>query len=70
MSLLTDHIDHIRSVAGVDHVGIGGDFDGIPRSVGKMNLKQIITYFTIKWHFLKQNTTWSGGCFKIPILVC
>jgi membrane dipeptidase len=26
---LVDHIDHIRQVAGVDHVGIGSDFDGI-----------------------------------------
>jgi membrane dipeptidase len=25
---VADHIDHIRKVAGVDHVGIGGDFDG------------------------------------------
>lgn len=23
-----DHIEHIRKVAGVDHVGLGGDFDG------------------------------------------
>jgi membrane dipeptidase len=23
-----DHIDHVRRVAGVDHVGIGGDYDG------------------------------------------
>jgi membrane dipeptidase len=27
---VADHIDHIREVAGVDHVGIGGDFDGTP----------------------------------------
>lgn len=26
---VADHIDHIRKVAGVDHVGIGADFDGI-----------------------------------------
>jgi len=26
---VADHIDHIRNVAGVDHVGIGSDFDGI-----------------------------------------
>jgi membrane dipeptidase len=26
---LADHIDHIRTVAGVDHIGIGSDFDGI-----------------------------------------
>jgi membrane dipeptidase len=24
-----DHIDHIRAVAGIDHIGIGSDFDGI-----------------------------------------
>lgn len=24
-----DHIDHIRKIAGIDHVGLGGDFDGI-----------------------------------------
>ena len=27
---VADHIDHIRKVAGVDHVGLGSDFDGIP----------------------------------------
>lgn len=27
---LIDHIHHIANVAGVDHVGIGTDFDGIP----------------------------------------
>lgn len=25
-----DHIDHIRKIAGIDHVGLGGDYDGIP----------------------------------------
>jgi membrane dipeptidase len=25
---VADHVDHIRKVAGVEHVGIGGDFDG------------------------------------------
>jgi membrane dipeptidase len=25
---VADHLDHMREVAGVDHVGIGGDFDG------------------------------------------
>jgi membrane dipeptidase len=27
---VADHIEHIRKVAGVDHVGLGSDFDGIP----------------------------------------
>ena len=25
---VADHIEHIRKVAGVEHIGIGGDFDG------------------------------------------
>ncbi len=29
MSDLIDHIDHMVKVAGVDHVGLGSDFDGI-----------------------------------------
>lgn len=27
---IVDHIDHIRKVAGIDHVGLGSDFDGVP----------------------------------------
>jgi membrane dipeptidase len=30
LSVLIDHIDHIAKVAGIDHVGIGSDFDGVP----------------------------------------
>jgi membrane dipeptidase len=29
LSQVADQIDYVRKVAGVDHVGIGGDFDGI-----------------------------------------
>lgn len=29
LSLLLDHIDHMVRVAGIDHVGLGSDFDGI-----------------------------------------
>jgi membrane dipeptidase len=27
---VADHIEHVRQVAGIDHVGLGSDFDGIP----------------------------------------
>lgn len=27
---IVDHIDHIKKVAGIDYVGIGSDFDGVP----------------------------------------
>jgi membrane dipeptidase len=29
---VADHVEHIREVAGIDHVGIGGDFDGTPHT--------------------------------------
>jgi membrane dipeptidase len=29
LRVVADHIEHLRDVAGVDHVGIGSDFDGI-----------------------------------------
>ena len=29
LSVLIDHIDHVAKVAGIDHVGIGSDFDGV-----------------------------------------
>jgi membrane dipeptidase len=30
LAQVADHIEHIRRVAGIDHVGLGSDFDGIP----------------------------------------
>jgi membrane dipeptidase len=33
VSEVADHVDHIRKVAGIDHIGIGSDFDGITQTV-------------------------------------
>jgi len=30
LSQVADHVEHIREVAGIEHVGLGSDFDGIP----------------------------------------
>jgi len=30
LAQVADHVDHVREVAGLDHVGIGGDYDGTP----------------------------------------
>ncbi len=30
LAQVADHVDHVRAVAGIEHVGIGGDFDGTP----------------------------------------
>jgi membrane dipeptidase len=42
LAQVADHIDHIKRVAGVDHVGIGGDFDGISSVV--QGLEDVATY--------------------------
>lgn len=42
LAQVADHIDHIRRVAGVDHVGIGGDFDGIEEVV--VGLEDVASY--------------------------
>jgi membrane dipeptidase len=51
LSVLIDHFDHIVKVAGIDHVGIGSDFDGIPSvPVGMEDIAQLpnLTYELLK----------------------
>lgn len=36
---VADHVDHIRKIAGIDHIGIGSDFDGIP--AGPVGLEDV-----------------------------
>ena len=33
LAMVADHVEHIVKVAGIDHVGIGGDFDGLGEDV-------------------------------------
>ena len=43
---VADHIDHIREVAGIDHVGIGGDFDGtasLPEGLKDVSMYHLLT---------------------------
>jgi membrane dipeptidase len=42
MLQVADHIDHIKKVAGIDHIGVGGDFDGITAVV--VGLEDVSTY--------------------------
>ena len=42
LSDVADHLDHTRQVAGIDHVGLGGDFDGIDEVVE--GLEDVSTY--------------------------
>jgi membrane dipeptidase len=39
---VADHIDHVKTIAGIDHIGLGGDFDGITSVV--VGLEDVSTY--------------------------
>jgi membrane dipeptidase len=47
-----NHIDHIRKVAGIDHVGLGGDFDGISSVV--QGLEDVSTYPALTVELLRR----------------
>ena len=49
---VADHIDHIRKVAGIDHIGLGGDFDGISNVVE--GLEDVSTYPALTAELLKR----------------
>jgi membrane dipeptidase len=52
ISDVADHIDHIRKTAGIDHIGIGGDFDGITQTV--KDLDNVSTYPRLTAELLKR----------------
>ncbi|UCH64202.1 MAG: dipeptidase [Fidelibacterota bacterium] len=49
---VADHIDHIRKVAGIDHVGIGSDFDGI--SAAPVGLEDVSAFPALLAELLKR----------------
>ncbi len=58
LSVLIDHFDHIAKVAGVDHVGIGSDFDGVPSlPIGMEDISKLpnITYELLKRGYSEQD---------------
>ncbi len=52
---VADHIDHIKRVAGIDHVGLGGDFDGITQVV--QGLEDVSTYPALIKELLRRGYT-------------
>ena len=42
LSDVADHIDHIRQAIGVEYIGLGGDYDGMPP--GPIGLEDVSTY--------------------------
>jgi membrane dipeptidase len=42
VKVVADHVDHIVKVAGIDHVGLGGDYDGIGQT--PLGMEDVSTY--------------------------
>lgn len=53
VSRVADHIDHVVKLAGIDHVGIGSDYDGVGDSL-PVGLKDVSTYPNLIAELLKR----------------
>lgn len=57
-TVIVDHIDHIKKVAGIDHVGIGSDYDGVPFLPAGMNGMEdlaLVTYEMLRRGYTEQD---------------
>jgi membrane dipeptidase len=54
LSVLMDHFEHIIKVAGIDHVGIGSDFDGVPLTGLPEGMEDISKLPTITFELMKR----------------
>jgi membrane dipeptidase len=52
ISDVADHIDHVRKIAGIDHIGIGSDYDGIDR--GPAGLEDVSKFPVLFAELLKR----------------
>jgi membrane dipeptidase len=66
---LVDHIDHIVRVAGIDHVGIGSDFDGGGRIDGCQDVSEMgnITLELVRRDYTKEQISkiWGGNFLRV-----
>jgi membrane dipeptidase len=58
LATVADHIDHVARVAGVDHVGIGSDFDGVGNDLPE-GLDSVATYPALIAELLRRG--WSDA---------
>jgi len=60
LAMVADHIEHVRKVAGIDHVGLGGDLDGI--DVTPKGLEDVSKYPDLTAELLRRG--WSDADLK------
>jgi membrane dipeptidase len=53
LDIVADHIDHVVKIAGIDHVGLGSDFDGVGDSL-PTGLKDVSQYPNLIYTLLKR----------------
>jgi len=53
IEMVVNHIDHVVKLAGIDHVGIGSDFDGVEGELPK-GLEDVSTYPNLIYTLLKR----------------
>lgn len=56
VDIVADHIDHVVKLAGIDHVGIGSDYDGVGDSL-PTGLKDVSQYPNLIYVLLKRGYT-------------
>jgi membrane dipeptidase len=68
---VADHIDHVVKLAGIDHVGIGSDYDGVGDSL-PVGLKDVSQYPNLIYELLKRGYSpadiekiCSGNVFRV-----
>jgi membrane dipeptidase len=54
VSDVVDHIEHVVEVAGIEHVGLGSDFDGSPRIFFPVGLRDVADFPTITLELLRR----------------
>jgi len=71
VEMVANHIDHVVQLAGIDHVGIGSDFDGVDGEL-PTGLTDVSTYPTLIYTLLKRGYTeqdiekiCSGNLFRV-----
>jgi membrane dipeptidase len=53
---VADHVDHVVKIAGIDHVGIGSDYDGVGDTL-PLGLKDVSDYPNLIYALLKRGYT-------------
>lgn len=68
---VADHIDHVKNLIGIDHVGLGSDYDGVGDSL-PIGLKDVSQYPNLIYVLLKRGYTpqdiekvCSGNVFRV-----